>query len=471
MKFSIFVSLVVGFVLGVVIDRAVTATPPTLARPDARAQAGAAAPQRQLPKLDTVWRIPIDGSPVTGSPDALVTLVEFSDYQCPYCGRAHTTIQQVQKEYGSRLRVVMKEFPLVTIHPMARGAAMAALAAGAQGKYWEMHDKLFANQRALDPTSLEGYARDVGLDLARFQADLSSPSSAATIARDTELGTGVGVSGTPAIFINGRRLQGGASPIETFRSLIDEEMAKAEAMVRAGTPAADVYARIIEKGEAPSAAAVAAAKNPRQAEPPAVRKVDAPADSPSFGPEFAKVTIVEFSDFQCPYCSQAVPSVEKLRQFYGKDVHFVFRNLPLPMHPNARVAAQAGMAAHAQGKFWLMHDRMFADQHALDRASLERIAENLGLDITRFKADLDSAATKDRIEADMSAATAAGVHGTPTFFINGRQTAGAPAWDALKAEIDQEIAKANKLLSQGVKPEALYGRLVADAQSPATAKN
>ncbi len=468
MKFSVLVSLVVGLSLGIVIDRAVGPQIPTPGKPDARAQAAAAQQPRQPPKPDnTVWRLPVDGSPIAGSPTALVTLVEFSDYQCPFCQRAHVTIQQVQKDYGNRLRVVMKEFPLTTIHPMARGAALAALAAGAQGKYWEMHDKLFANQRALDPASLEGYARELGLDVPRFQADLASPLSAATIERDQELAGGLGLNGTPAIFINGRRLPGGAAPIESFKALIDEELAKAEAMVRAGTPPSDVYARIIEKGEAPNAAAARAAR----AEPPTVRKVDAPADGPHFGPDFAKVTIVEWSDFQCPFCSQAVPTVEKLRQTYGKDVRFAFRNLPLPMHPNARIAAQAGMAAQNQGKFWLMHDRMFADQKALDRASLENIAEKLGLDMARFRADIDSPEVKARIEADMKAASEAGVHATPTFFVNGRASSGAPQWEQLKAEIDQEIAKANKLLSQGVKPENLYGRLVADAQAPAAGRN
>jgi protein-disulfide isomerase len=467
MKFSVLVSLVVGLILGVGIDRAVLSQAPAPSRPDARAQAAAAQQARQPPKPDTtVWRLPVEGSPTAGSPDALVTLVEFSDYQCPFCQRAHVTIQQLQKDYGSRLRVVMKEFPLTTIHPMARGAALAALAAGAQGKYWEMHDKLFANQRALDPASVEGYARELGLDMARFQQDLANPRSVATIERDTELGGGLGVNSTPAVFVNGRRLPGGAVPIESFKALIDEELGKAEAMVRAGTPPGNVYARIIEKGEVPNAAAAKAARP----EPPAVRKVDAPADAPHFGPDFAKVTIVEWSDFQCPYCSQAVPSVEKLRQTYGNDVHFTFRNLPLPMHANARIAAQAAMAAHNQGKFWLMHDRMFADQKALDRASLENIAEKMGLDMTRFRADIDSAEVKARIDADMKAAAEAGVHGTPTFFVNGRISAGAPQWEQLKVEIDQEIAKANKLLSQGVKPENLYGRLVADAQAPAAAK-
>jgi protein-disulfide isomerase len=450
MKFSAFVSLLVGLILGVVIGRATSAPGQAPAKPDAKT---APAAQRPPPRADsTVWRIPVDGSPIAGSADALVTLVEFTDYQCPYCAKANVTVQQLQKDYGSRLRVVMKEFPL-TMHPQARGAALAALAAGAQGKYWEMHEKLFSNQRALDPASTEASARELGLDVAKFKADVASAQLAEIVDRDLELGGGVGVTGTPAIFVNGRRIPGGAAPIETFKTLIDEEMGKAEAMVRSGTPAGQVYARILEKGQAPS--------GPKA---PTVKKVDAPADAPAFGPAFAKVTIVEWSDFQCPYCSRAAPTVEKLREAYGKDVRMVFRNLPLPMHPNARIAAQAAMAAHAQGKFWPMHDKLFADQAALDRASLDRAAERLGLDMTRFRSDFDSAATKARIDADMAAAEAAGVRATPSFFVNGRLFEGAPPFEQLKLEIDKEIAKADKLLAQGVKPENLYGRLVADAQ-------
>jgi protein-disulfide isomerase len=467
MKFSVFVSLVLGIVLGVVIGRATISVGTGPTGPGAKAPQIAAQPPRPGAKPDTtVWRLPIDGSPVEGSPDALVTLVDFSDYQCPFCGRANTTIQQLQRDYGSKLRLVMKEFPLTTIHPMARGASLAAVAAGAQGKYWEMHDKLFANQTALQPPALEGYAKDLGLDMARFKADVADPKTAAVLERDTELANSLAVSSTPAVFINGRRLSGGAVPIESFKTLIDEELAKAEAMVRAGTPAKDVYARIIEKGEVPNAAKVRAAESAA-----AVKKIDVPAESPSFGPKYAKVTIVEWSDFQCPYCSRAAPTVEKLRQEYGNDVRFVFRNLPLPMHPNAHIAAQAAMAANAQGKFWEMHDQLFANQAALDRASLERTAQKLGLDMGRFGKDIDGAVVQAQIEADMAAATAAGVRGTPTLFVNGKPMTGAPQWEQFKAEIDAEIAKANKLLSQGVKPEALYGRLVADAQAPAAGRN
>jgi protein-disulfide isomerase len=458
MKLSAFLSLLVGLVLGLVIGRATSSTVPGPAKPDPRA--AAPSQQRAPPKADaTVWRIPVEGSPITGSADAPVTLVEFTDYQCPYCSRAHTTIQQLQKDYGSRLRVAMKEFPL-TMHPMARGAALAALAAGAQGKYWEMHDRLFANQRALDPASTEGYAGDLGLDVARFKADVASPRLAEIVDRDLELGGGVGVTGTPAIFINGRRLPGGAAPIDNFKVLIDEEMGKADTMIRAGTPANQVYARIVEKGQAPS--------GPKA---PTVKKVDAPADAPAFGPAYPKVTIVEWSDFQCPYCSRAAPAVERLRAPYGKDVRVVFRNLPLPMHPNARIASQAAMAAHAQGKFWPMHDRLFADQSALDRASLDRAAEQLGLDMARFRKDFDSAEVKARIDADMAAAESAGVRATPSFFVNGRLFEGALSFEQFKAEIDREIAKADKLLAQGVKPENLYGRLVADAQVAPAGRN
>ncbi|HMK73537.1 MAG TPA: thioredoxin domain-containing protein [Myxococcaceae bacterium] len=450
MKFSALVSLLVGFVLGIVIGRSISPQAP--AKPEARTAQAPAQPTRPPPKADaTVWRIPIEGSPVSGPSDALVTLVEFTDYECPFCSRAHATIQQLQKDYGPKLRVVMKEFPL-TMHPHARGAAMAALAAGAQGKYWPMHDKLFANQRALDAAALNGYAKELGLDTAAFAAGLNSPDNSAVIDRDQELGAGMGVTGTPAIFINGRRLPGGAVPIDSFKALIDEELAKAEALVRSGTPAAQVYARIVEKGQEPGAAKVV--------------KVEAPADAPAFGPAYPKVTIVEWSDFQCPYCSRAVPTVEKLRELYGKDVRLVFRNLPLPMHANARVAAQAAMAAHAQGKFWPMHDKLFANQSALDRPSLERTAEAIGLDMKRFRTDFDSAAVDARIEADVAAASAAGVRATPSFFVNGRLFEGAPSLDQFRAEIDKEIAKADKLLAQGVKPENLYSRLIADAQAP-----
>src|SRR5262249_20571002 len=263
-----------------------------------------------------------------GPADALVTIVEFSDYQCPFCRQASATVSQVEKKYAGKVRLVMKQFPLVSMHPMAMGASRAAVAAGLQGHYWEMHDRLFGSPQ-LDPDTLERYAKESGLDVERWKHDLQDPRVGAVIQRDMDLASDVNVTGTPAFFVNGRRLPGGAAPLDAFSSLIDEELAKAEAMVRQGTPAGQVYAKLQEKSVASAAP------------PPVIKKVDVPADSPSFGPAMAKVTIVEWSDFQCPFCARAAPLGEQIRQAYPKDGRFVFRP-PAATDASGRAARRAG---------------------------------------------------------------------------------------------------------------------------------
>jgi|KBSMisStandDraft_5_1062788.scaffolds.fasta_scaffold01679_6 protein-disulfide isomerase len=458
MKVSALLTLLAGLVLGFFIGQATRTTAPS--SPTVAQRPGATPPSRQRPPPDaTVYRLPVEDSPARGPADALVTLVEFSDYQCPYCRQAHATVSQVEKKYAGKIRLVMKQFPLTSMHPQAMPAARAAVAAGMQGRYWEMHDRLFASPQ-LDPDTLERYAKEIGLDVDRWKRDQADPKVAAIIQRDMDLATNVNVSGTPAFFVNGRRLPGGAAPVEAFSSLVDEELAKAEALVRGGVPASQVYAKIQEKSVASAVPA------------PVVKKVDAPADSPSFGPTMAKVTIVEWSDFQCPYCARAAPLVEQIRKAYPKDVRFVFRHFPLPMHPDAPLAARAGVAAQAQGKFWQMHDWMYAHQRELDRASLEKAAASFGMDLAKFRAALDNAATEARVQADAQAAQSVQVSATPTFFVNGREHVGGwQTFDSLKTEIDKEIARADKLLSSGVKPADLYGRLVADSAGPSGARN
>lgn len=418
------------------------------------AAAAQAAPSRAQPTIDqTVYKVPVEGSVASGPADAPVTIVEFSDYQCPFCGRANATIEQVQKEYGDKVRVVMKQLPLENMHPQARGAAMAALAAGEQGKYWEMHHKLFENIRALDDASLVQKAKDLGLNLDKFNKDRVDARLKAVVDEDLKLANSLGVTGTPGFFINGRKL-GGAYPFDVFKKVIDEELVKAEALVKAGTPASQVYAKIMEKGiTAPPAPKAPAAQ---------FAKVDVPSDSPSFGPATAKVTIVEWSDFQCPYCARAVPVIKQIKDTYKNDVRVVFRHQPLrSIHPQAEIAAEASMAAHEQGKFWEMHDVLFANARALSRPDLEKYAQQLGLDMNKFKAVLDSGKYKQRIDADSKAGIAIGAGGTPTFFINGRKQIGAN-FTQMKTLIDEELAKANKLLASGVKPEKLYERIIAD---------
>jgi protein-disulfide isomerase len=458
MKPNVIVALVVGLVLGFALGRA--AGGPGSNSNGGGAQAAAPsnnAPSRQGgPAADsTVLKVPLEDSPAKGSADALVTLVEFSDYQCPFCSRAHNTVVQLQKDYGNKLRVVMKQNPL-SFHPRARPAALAAMAAGEQGKYWEYHDKLFANAKALEDADLERYAQEVGLDMARWKRDLQSPKFATVIDRDQALAGKLGATGTPAFFINGRLLSG-AQPIDRFKALIDEELAKAETLVKGGVRPSEVYANIMAK-----AADAPAPRPPPQEEQPRsqYRKVSFPADSPSFGPSNAKVTIVEWSDFECPFCSRVGPSLKQIKEQYGKEVRVVFRHQPLPFHPNAKPAAEASMAAHEQGKFWEYHDLLFANQKALDRASLEKYAQEAKLDLSRFKAALDSGKFRAKVEADSAAGNEVGANGTPTFFINGREFVGAQPFDAFKRVIDEELARANKLLASGVKPEQLYEKLI-----------
>ena len=157
-----------------------------------------------------------------GGAKAPVTIIEFSDYQCPFCGRAEGTVDEVMKEYGNKVRLVYRDFPL-PMHPLARPASEAANCANAQGKFWEYHAKLFANQTALAEDKLKEYAKDVGLDAAKFDQCLKDKPFKAAIDKDVADGEKVGVNGTPAFFINGRMLSG-ALPLDKFKEVIDEEL-------------------------------------------------------------------------------------------------------------------------------------------------------------------------------------------------------------------------------------------------------
>jgi len=141
----------------------------------------------------------------SGPEDAPVTLVEYGDYECPYCGAAHPIVQEVQRTLGPKLRFVFRNFPLKEIHPHAERAAEAAEAAGAQGKFWEMHDLLFENQGALEDADLLRYAASLSLDGDRFATDLSTGVYTARVRGDFRSGVRSGVNGTPTFFINGVR--------------------------------------------------------------------------------------------------------------------------------------------------------------------------------------------------------------------------------------------------------------------------
>ena len=171
------------------------------------------------------YTVPTSASdPVRGSASAPVTIVEFSDFQCPFCARVNPTLDRVRQTYGDRVKIVFKDYPLPN-HPQAPKAAEAARCAAEQSKFWEMHDAMFANQRALEVPSLKQTARALGLNGAAFDQCLDSNKHQATVRSGSELGEQMGVNSTPTLYVNGRIILG-AMPFENFKQIIDEELAK-----------------------------------------------------------------------------------------------------------------------------------------------------------------------------------------------------------------------------------------------------
>jgi protein-disulfide isomerase len=165
-----------------------------------------------------------DGAPIRGAVDAPVTIVEFSDFECPFCKQTHPTLKQLLERYPGKVRLAYRDFPLDSIHPQARRAAEAARCAGDQKKFWEYHDVLFTQSPQLAIEDLRRYAGQVGLDVKKFEACLAAGVHKAGVQRDLDEGNRLGVTGTPAFFINGRSLTG-AQPLEAFARLIEQELA------------------------------------------------------------------------------------------------------------------------------------------------------------------------------------------------------------------------------------------------------
>ncbi len=176
------------------------------------------APTKVFKDIDT------RNAPTRGSSQAAVQLVVFSDFECPFCGRVVPTLKELEAKYGSKLQIIFKNNPL-PFHSHAKQAAAAALAANAQGKFWEYHDLLLANQGSLERPALEKHAQALNLDMVRFKAALDSTQFDAQIAADQAEAKRVGAAGTPAFFINGRPLTG-AQPFESFAKVIDAELKK-----------------------------------------------------------------------------------------------------------------------------------------------------------------------------------------------------------------------------------------------------
>jgi protein-disulfide isomerase len=388
------------------------------------------------PQAGEVYKAEVTGAPIKGAKDALVTIVQFSDFQCPYCSRVEPTIDQIMKEYAGKVRVAWRNMPL-PFHDKAKPAAIAAMAANQQGKFWQMHDILFKNQQALGPDDLQKYAKEIGLDMGKFKAALEDKKLVASIEADSAMGGKIGARGTPAFFINGTFLSG-ARPFDQFKARIDEELKKAEELVKKAGGKAKVYDAIMKTAKAEVGGGAPSKPSDGEAAPGPAKKVDV-GNAPVRGPKNAPISVVLFSDFQCPFCGRVEPAISELEKAYPGKVRVAWKNYPLPFHNNAKPAAEAALAANEQGKFWEMHDILFKNQQALTAADLEKYAKEIGLDMGKFKAAIDSHKFAAQVEADTKQGSALGVQGTPAAFVNGNLVSGAQPVEAFKKIVDAEL--------------------------------
>jgi protein-disulfide isomerase len=475
-KFALVGVLLVGAVLGggavrlsgLSASRAVAEGPPP-------APAGAPVQAPVGPRVEdprAVYRVPLEDSPLRGPSAALVTVVEVSDFECPFCKRSAPTLQALDQAFPGKLRFAFKHNPL-PFHASAGPAAIIAEEARAQGgdaRFWALHDELF-EQPALDAGTLTRVARQAGLDEAALKAALVTGRHMDRIRRDQGLVGSLGATGTPTFFVNGRKITG-AQPLEAFKVVVGEELAKAEALVKSGVAPGEVYARTIERGATAPVTMAGPPAPPAPPVPAAAAKVPVRADDAIKGPALAPVTVVLFSDFQCPFCGRVEPTLAQLEAAFPGKLRFAWRHQPLPFHANALPAARAAEAARLQGQFWPMHDRLFSDQAALSEAAYAGYARALGLDEERFRRDAASEATGRRIAEDQALATAVGATGTPTAFVNCRRVVGAQPLEAFRAVVAEELRAAEAALARGVVLDAAFydGRCASNvAAAPAVA--
>jgi protein-disulfide isomerase len=333
---------------------------------------------------------------------ARVEVVLYSDFQCPFCSLFAGAFRELQAKgvEGVQTDVRFKHFPLDELHPAARLAHQAALAAGEQGKFWEMHDLLFADHSSLTRARVAQLAAKLGLDPARFTRDLDSERVKQVIAADRAEGERLGVQGTPTFFVNGRGYTGGRS-VEQLRQLVSDAAVRAQALAEVGEGLL------------------------------------------SRGPAGAPVTIELFADLQSPVTRPAFAVLNDAARKYPSKVRVQFRNFPLSFHPQAALAHEAAMTAAAEGRFWEFVGFILEHQTALREQDLIAEAGRLGLDASKFADSLGRRRYAPRVEADLEAGHGRGLRGSPVTFVNGKRIDGVPSMEKIVEYVESELAAAS----------------------------
>ena len=416
-------------------------------------------------------RVPLGDAPARGADNPLVTVVVFTDFECPFCQTLAPVLDRLLEDHPDELRVVHRHLPL-PFHERAMPLAIAAEEARAQGgddAFWAMHDLLFNEPSADSDDALRSHARALHLDVRAFAEAVRFQRHASRVEDDLLLADQVGARATPTLFINGRIVLG-ALPQSDLEALFQEERALALEAMERGIPRGQIYSSIMRGA---LATAPPAPRRERRERRRLDRRViyNVPITGrPMRGPPLAPITIVMFSDFECPWCVESLPTLAALERRYPSQIRVVFRHTPLASHPNARNAAAASMEAFAQRGdegFWQMHDLLVENQGSLSREDLSDYAEELGLDLSRFNTALDEGRHEHVIDEDLALARRLGTSSTPTFYVNGRVIQGAQPEEVFTIAIDDALDLAAAELERGTPPSHLYEALMRDASEEA----
>lgn len=423
-----------------------SAASPEAAAPEAATPAPADSDPGELPGLAVPTPASIEPRALTalGDPNAPVTIVEYSDYHCPFCQRHHQqTLPQLIENYVDTGRVyyVFKDFPIASLHPLAYRLHEAALCIGNEAggdAYWAAHDRFFEESQfgaqagslaQLDSNLTAAFSEEVPGLAGCLESGEYSDEVNAGIAEGMQLG----VNGTPSFFVNGYPVTG-AQPYDVFEFVIG--LAEEGGLENAFREAAQQQAAAI-------ATATAQAAIP----------VDIPLEeSPARGDPDAPVVVVEYSDYQCPFCWRHFQETMPQLQEYidAGQVRYVFKDYPIRrIHPEAQKAHEAARCAREQGgddTYWEMHDLIFASQNewsgnpkSVD--ALKRLAAGAGLDSTAFDACLDEGRYEAVVSADLAEGGGLGISGTPTFFINGQRLVGAQPFSVFEQAIEAALGQ------------------------------
>jgi protein-disulfide isomerase len=410
-------------------------------------------------------------NPSWGSRTALVTIVEFADFECPFCERAEATLASVREAFGPEtVRIVWKNSPL-PFHPNARPAAEAGagvFAVAGNDAFWKFHDAALSAQGSLGPQAYERWAKDAGVaDVAAFRAGLARHAWGPAVDKEADEAKDLGAFGTPTFFVNGVPLAG-ALPFPTFQALINEQVVAAKAKLAAGTPPDLLYAALAKDNRAELAARAndpaggPADDTDDEAESKTVYKVPV-GKSPVRGSPAALVTLVELADYECPFCIRAESTIKELRDEYGDKLRLVFKDLPLRFHPRAEPAAEAALEVRAEkgdAAFWGMHDELLSGPSDLSDDTLVKLATRFGARAEAVKKAIAARTHGAAIQDDADLAEDLEANGTPHFFVNGRRLVGAQPREKLEAIIDEELKHAQALVAGGTRAEAVYDAIV-----------